>query len=527
MRLATAAMVREADGRAEALGVPTRILMENAGARVADLVQRITRPGDPVLVFCGRGNNGGDGLVAARHLRDAGRRVRVWLAAAEDAYTGDAAANLDLVRRWGIDLKLAPREALALDHGLAGHRVVVDALLGTGVTGPLRDPYPLWVAALNRFEGTVVSVDLPSGLDADTGQAHPEAVRAHWTVTLGLAKPGLFLLPGAEYAGRVEVASIGLPPEALEDPAQAPIELLEGRDVAALLPARPADSHKGTYGHLLVVAGSQGMSGAAVLVARAALRSGAGLVTLAVPASVQAQAAASLPEALTHGLPETSEGTLGVEAAREVVRLLGPRDALALGPGIGAGRETAALVFELLSREEIVVKPCVLDADALTLLAREPRRLDEAGRALGAALGMVITPHPGEMARLLGCTAGDVQADRPGKVREAATRFGAVAVLKGARTLVADPAGRWAINPTGNAGMATGGMGDVLTGAVGALLAQGLAPWDAARAAVYLHGLAGDLAAAERGAAGLLASEVADHLPAARRRVLEEAGQDG
>lgn len=527
MRLATAGQAREADRRAEMLGMPTRILMENAGLRVAERVRQLTEPGDGVLVLCGRGNNGGDGFVAARHLQDAGRRVRVWLAAPEEAYSGDAAANLELLHRWGTPLEAAPQDPQKLDEGLGPCRVAVDALLGTGARGPLREPYPLWVAALNRFRGTVVSVDLPSGVDADTGQVYGEAVRAGWTVTFGYGKPGLFLLPGASFAGRVEVAAIGLPPDALpDDPPGGTVHLLEARDVAGLLPDRPAASHKGTYGHLLVVAGSRGMIGAAVLAARGALRAGAGLVTVATPASLQAQVAGALPEALTHGLPDSARGTLGVEAVDGVVELMAGRDVLAIGPGLGTSPETEAFLLELMAHPSLRSRPWVLDADGLNLAARAPERLSDLGRVQASPV-LVITPHPGEMARLLGCTTADIQADRPGRVREAAARFGAVAVLKGARSLVADPRGRWAINPTGNPGMATGGMGDVLTGAVGALLAQGLGPWEAARAAVYLHGLAGDLVAATHGPSGLLAGEVADHLPAARRQVLREAGRVG
>lgn len=525
MRLATTAQAREADRLAEGLGMPTRVLMENAGARVAAAVERLAPPEKPILIFCGKGNNGGDGLVAARHLHDGGRKVHVWLAGPDDAYSGDAGANLALARQWGIPLEPAPLEAERLDRELARFGLVVDALLGTGVRGPLRDPYPLWVAALNRYGGPVVSVDLPSGLDGDRGRAYPEAVRARWTVTLGYGKPGLYLLPGAEYAGQVEVAPIGLPPGLLAGQGEV-VELLESRAIAELLPPRPAESHKGTYGHLLVVAGSRDMAGAAVLAARGGLRGGAGLVTVAVPASLQRQVAAALPEALTFGLPETAQGTLGVEAAEAVVQLLATRQALAIGPGLGTAPETEAFFHALLGQAEARQHPWVIDADGLNLLARRPQGLDELGR-LSEGLPWVLTPHPGEMARLLGRSTAQVQEDRPAAVREAAARFGVAVVLKGARSLVARPSGQWAINPTGNPGMATGGMGDVLTGLVGALLAQGLGPWQAACAGVYLHGLAGDLRAAGRGGAGLLAGEVADALPAARRQVTKEAGLDG
>jgi NAD(P)H-hydrate epimerase len=332
-------------------------------------------------------------------------------------------------------------------------------------------------------------------------------------VTFGLPKLGLVLPGGAALAGRLEIADLGIPRAWLGEGITT--ALLEATDVRAALPARPAEAHKGSYGHLLVVAGSVGRTGAAVLACLGALRAGTGLVTCAMPASQQPVVAAQLPEPMTEPLPETAARTISAKSVERIVELLGRMDVLALGPGIGLDPETRVVV-ETLVRE--VQRPMVVDADALTALA------GKSGLCRHAPAPRLLTPHPGEAARLLGSSIGEVQADRIASARRLAAESGAIVALKGAQTVVASPDGRVTLNPTGNPGMATGGTGDVLTGVTGGLLAQGVAPTAALAAAVYLHGLAGDLAAAERGQAGLMASDVANALPAAIRRVL--AGGD-
>jgi NAD(P)H-hydrate epimerase len=332
-------------------------------------------------------------------------------------------------------------------------------------------------------------------------------------VTFGLPKVGLVLPTGTAYAGRVEIADLGIPRAWLGEGIRT--ALLEAADVRAALPPRPADAHKGTYGHLLVVAGSVGRTGAAVLACLGALRAGTGLVTCATPASQQPVVATQLPEPMTEPLPETAARTISAKAVERIVEILSRMDAVALGPGVGLDPETQGAV-QVLVRD--VERPMVVDADALTALAA--RR----GLCREAAAPRLLTPHPGEAARLLGCSIADVQADRIASARRLAAESGAVVALKGARTVVADPDGRVTLNPTGNPGMATGGTGDVLTGVTGGLLAQGVAPAVALSAAVYLHGLAGDLAAEARGAAGLVAGDLADAIPSAIRRVL---GADG
>jgi NAD(P)H-hydrate epimerase len=330
------------------------------------------------------------------------------------------------------------------------------------------------------------------------------------TVTFGLPKLGLYLPEGVAHAGHVEIADLGIPRGWLAEGIRA--GLLEAGDARDAIPLRPLDAHKGTYGHLLVVAGSLGKTGAAALACRGALRTGTGLVTCALPASQQPVVAALVPEAMTEPLPETEARTLSAKSVERVMELAARMDAVALGPGVGLDPEAQAAV-QVLVRD--VRRPMVVDADGLTALSGRPATCRD------APAPRVLTPHPGEAARLLGCSVTDVQADRVASARRLAAESGAIVALKGARTVVAEPGGYVALNPTGNPGMATGGTGDVLTGMAGGLLAQGLAPGLALRTAVYLHGLAGDVAAQARGPAGLVAGDLADAVPEALRRVLD------
>jgi NAD(P)H-hydrate epimerase len=508
IRVATAEEMRRADRRAtERFGVPSLLLMENAGRGVADAIERAFGPvrGRRVVVACGKGNNGGDGFVVARHLAGRGARVAVWLACRRDDVRGDAAVNLEAVVR--AELPCVELDAGALRRELGEADLVVDALLGTGVTGPATGAVADAIAALNDAGRPVCALDLPSGLSADHGRLAGPAVRATLTVTLGLPKLGLFLQPAAGCAGRIALADLGVPRAWLET--DVAIELPEPEDVRALLPARPLDAHKGRYGHLLVVAGAVGKTGAAVLACRGALRAGTGLVTCAVPASQQPVVAGQLVEAMTEPLPETSAQSLSLKAVERVLELASRMDALAVGPGAGLEPETREAVRRVLLEAE---RPVLVDADALTALAG---RLGELRAARGPRL---LTPHPGEAARLLECSVAEVQADRPGSARRLAETSGAWVALKGAYTVVTGPDGRTALNPTGNPGMASGGMGDVLTGIGGGLLAQGLEPGAALRTAVYVHGLAGDVAAAGR-PVGVLAGDVAEAVPEALRRL--------
>ncbi|KUK41374.1 MAG: Carbohydrate kinase, YjeF related protein [Clostridia bacterium 62_21] len=534
MRLVTAQEMREIDRAAiESHRIPGLLLMENAGRAVCQAVCDLlgTLKGKVVFVLAGKGNNGGDGFVAARHLLNGGAHVRVMLATEPDKVTGDARVNLDIWLCLGQKLYfLSDRNALqVLQLGLMQADAVIDALYGTGFRGVIRDRPAKAVETVNQSGRPVVAVDIPSGVEADTGKVHGPAIRATRTVTFGLPKLGLVLEPGASYAGEITVADISLPRALLEGGRRF---LLTRELVASWLPRRAPEAHKGIFGHVLVVGGSRGMVGAACMAAMAALRVGAGLVTLAVPRSLQDVAASKVTEAMTLGLPEGQEGHLGRTARDEIVHFLKRSGAvLALGPVLGVHPETTALVCELLAEAEA---PCVVDADGLNALAaamhaegsRESAAADAGVISLPVRpLGrLVLTPHPGEMARLLGVSSKEVQDDRLGTAERTAAGWNCTVVLKGARTVVAAPDGTTYVNATGNPGMATGGSGDVLTGAVAGLLAQGLEPVRAAAAAVYLHGRAGDLAAETKGQPGLIAGDILDRLPEAIKEIAQPSG---
>jgi hydroxyethylthiazole kinase-like uncharacterized protein yjeF len=517
-RAVTSAEMRELDRRAtEEFGVASLLLMENAGAAVArDALRLLHRepflqvirtphqrlPGRPrVVVIAGRGNNGGDGLVTARHLDAAGCEVHVVLAGPEERVQGDARANLEMVRRAGIPVETVEAAPERFDADL-----LLDALLGTGLKGQVSGLAAALIEAMNRSACPVLAVDVPSGLDADTGRADT-CVDADCTVTFALPKVGLLFYPGKTRAGELMVAPIGMPRKLLESP-ELRTHVLDSALVRALLPDRPPDANKGTFGRALIVAGSEGMTGAATLTAEAAGRIGAGLVFAAVPRSLLPVFDVQLTEALKVPLPETDSHAHSIQAWDALAERLTSSTAIAVGPGLGRHPDTAALVRRLLAEAK---RPIVVDADALNVVA-------PAGPATFPAAA-IITPHPGEMGRLLGIETAQVQADRLVVAREAAARFGCIVVLKGAGTVVAEPAGSAWINPTGGAGMATGGTGDVLTGVIVGLLAQGLTPLEAALAAVHIHGLAGEVAAAEIGDAGTLAGDLLPRLPIALRRV--------
>jgi NAD(P)H-hydrate epimerase len=502
--LVSAAQMRALDRHTiETLDVPGELLMESAGRAVVDVVLEQLRPGDPVAVVCGAGNNGGDGLVVARHLQLLGVPVRAALLTDPGRLRGDAASNLRRARSVGVQLE-GPRWRAPQ----AG--VVVDAIFGTGLSRAVTGTAAASIRRINAAHAArpdelrVVAVDLPSGLCADTGSVLGLAVEADATVTLGLPKLGLALEPGRSRAGRVRVAHIGIAETA---PDTAPTaELWTRAGVGARLPARPRDGHKGSFGHALIVAGSEGKSGAAALAAEGATRIGAGLVTLACPAGLNDVLEIKCTEAMTAPLPDTPARGLAAGAEEAVLALAATRDAVGLGPGLGRDTETLSLVRAVAKRLEV---PLALDADAIFAFRDDPALLT-ARRA-----PTVLTPHPGEAAELLGCSANDVNRDRPGAARRLAHQSGAVVLLKGAATVTAAPDGGLVVNPTGGPLLASGGTGDVLLGLVTGLLTQGLAASDAAALAAYVHGAAADALACERGDAGLLAGELAQAVPAA------------
>lgn len=510
MRLLGVAAVRELDRRAvRDYGIPVRVLMESAGAALArEAAAR--RSGDgPAVLVCGGGHNGGDGLAAARHLASAGVPALVLLWADPARLEEAPAANLALLPACGVTVLHRPAGE-ELRRVLAGASVVVDCLLGTGFRGPVRPPLPEVIEAVNAAGAAgrpVLAADVPSGLSGEVGAA-PDGpcVRAAATLCFGAVKPGLLVPPGREWAGQVGCAPLGFP-----EAAWAGLDWLEGLEdatVAALLPPRRDGAHKGTYGTVLVLAGAVGYAGAATLCAEAALRAGCGLVQVQCPAPLQPVLASKLTEATVRSLPADAEGGLAAAAAAsEVLRQgLAAADAVAAGPGLGRGPGVRSVLEHVLTS---FTGPVVVDADGLNALDLP---------ALAAArASVVITPHPGEAARLLACTPAGVQADRLAAVRRLAAEGGCVAVLKGAGTLIATRDRPAALCPTGNDGMATGGSGDALTGVIAGLLAQGCTPFDAARAGAYVHGRAGDLAVAVTGRRAMLAGDLVRHLGAAFR----------
>jgi len=504
----TSEEMAELDRRAaEEFGVPTALLMENAGRRVAEVVVDAISPGGHrCVVLAGKGSNGGDGLVAARHLAARGWRVEAFLLAREEELTGEPRRNLALAREAGVEVAPVVSMALAgVRERLLGADVIIDAIFGTGFRGQPVGLAAQLIEAANAAAAPVVAVDIPSGVDADSGAVRGAAITAEATVTMGWPKVGLLLYPGAACTGRLYVADIGYPAALLER-FRAGMHVVTADMVREALPPRPADSHKGTYGRVLVLAGSVGFSGAPSLCALGALRAGAGLVTLAVSEAIYPIVAAREFEAMPHPLP-ADNGGVGEGAWERLAALASDADVLAVGPGLGRRLGVSALVRRLLAES---TAPLVLDADALNVLAGADDVL------AGSRAEKILTPHPGEMARLLGSATAAVQEDRLRAAREAARRFAAVVVLKGARTVVAAPDGQAYIVPVGNPAMATGGMGDVLTGAIAALVGQRMPLLAAAWAGAYLHGLAGDLVSERVGPAGILAREVADALPRAR-----------
>jgi NAD(P)H-hydrate epimerase len=497
MKIASSEEMREIDRRTrEEFSLPTLLLMENAGERSAEMALAMLE-GENVVVVAGKGNNGGDGIACARHLFNLGVKVKIVLLARKEEIKGDAKANLEIAERMGIEILELPDD---IKSHLQDADLVIDAIFGTGLKGEVGSPYKEAIEAINSAEKPVLSIDIPSGI-GDNGEICGVAVKADRTITFALPKRGLILYPGAYYAGDIYVADIGIPRSLLSTPA---LDLLTPSLLQELLPERPPDAHKGSFGHLLVLSGSLGFTGAAAMCCEGALRVGTGLVTLGIPSSLNDIMEVKLTEAMTYPLPETKEHTLSFQALPLIKEKLRKCSALAIGPGLSTNSETCQLVYNLLKEIEL---PAVIDADALNCLAG--KNLDFKGKKF------VLTPHPGEMGRLVGEEVRNIQADRIGWAKRLAEESGCVVVLKGARTVIASPEGECFINPTGNSGMASGGTGDVLTGMIGGFLAQGLPPLSSALLGVFLHGLCGDLAKRELGEEYMCATDLPRFLPKA------------
>lgn len=516
MNLLTAAQMRELDRTAiEEWQVAGLVLMENAGKATADQIEENFAelfPG-PVTIVCGKGNNGGDGYVIARHLLNRGWDVSTLVLAGKESIAGDARANLDILEKSGADIEYVSDEA-GLDEVLLQNQpagLVVDALFGTGLSTDIDGLYARAIDWVNSAAEAVVAVDIPSGIDATSGQILGTAVFADLTVTFASAKVGHVIYPAVEFVGDLVVVDIGIP-KTLAD--QQSIEHLFINSDAAriLLPARPASGHKGTFGHLLLVAGSTGKTGAAVLAAEGGLRSGAGLATLACPAQLNPIFETKLTEVMTAPLPEV-DGMVSMQAIADIEALWQDKDVLAIGPGLGTGEEVGGLVRRLVRDCPL---PVVIDADGITALAGHLDVLKS------RTAPTVLTPHPGEMARLLGCSVPEIESDRIGTARRFAAEHHVILVLKGARTVVAEPDGVVFVNGSGNPSLACGGTGDVLTGVIGGLVGQGMPAVAAVLLGVYLHGRAADRLFETFGRAGVLASDILKEIPATRRELLVE-----
>ncbi len=526
MKILSAAEMQRIDRlTSDRYGVPSLTLMENAGRRVVDFLAERYAPlqSQRIVILCGRGNNGGDGLVTARLLREQGLQPRVLLFADPESVKGDAAVNLERVQASGAPEVVETAEKWRKVYpALEGATLLIDALLGTGLARPLEGFLLEVVRDVNRLNPRpqVVAIDLPSGVSADSGELIGECIRADASVTFTAPKVAHVFPPACERAGEWVCREIGTPSEALNSDSSLRLNLTANVDVAWLRQPRPADSHKGLYGHVLVIAGSVGKTGAAAMSALAALRAGAGLVTVATPKSALPVVAGLGLEFMTEPLPETDSGTISLQAldGRLMDRLVEGKSVIAIGPGIGGNPETVEFVRELVRDTDV---PMVIDADGLNALAGAPDCLNGKGRV------RVLTPHPGEMARLAGVKTAEIQSRRLKVAREFAATHNVVLALKGFRTLIADPNGTVWVNPNGNPGMAKGGTGDVLTGVVAGLLAQfgNRSPKrplvEVVAAAVYLHGLAGDLAADEAGEMSMLAGDLLERIPDALKKVAE------
>lgn len=530
MKILTASQMRELDRiTIEQLGVPGVVLMENAGRSVVQAMDERFHPlaAKRITILCGKGNNGGDGFVIARQLAMRGARAQIVLLADPGTVRGDARINLDILTRSGFHPHVARdlNDWLALKPDLLRSDLLVDAILGTGLTGPVEGFLCEVIRDIGAsFSGVpVVAVDIPSGMPSDAqGPIEGETLRACLTVTFTAPKVTQILSPECARLGELIVAPIGTPPDVYEKRDDFYLSLITPQALVPLTEPRPVAAHKGDFGHALIVAGSRGKTGAAVMAGEAALRAGAGLVTVATATSALPLVAGFMPELMTEALPETERGSISAHAFDQgrFEKIAAKKDVLAVGPGLSTDPDTTAFVRRLVAEADT---PIVLDADGVNAFAGEARLLAQHRRAL------VLTPHPGEMARLLGTSTGEIQQNRVEVARSFAREHNACVVLKGFRTLVATPEGQVHVNPTGNAGMASGGTGDVLTGLVAGLMAQwaasgerqGLTLATVLCAAAYLHGLAGDLARAESGERALVATDIIRHFPAAWRAIRE------
>lgn len=500
--------MRELDRAAiENYGIPGIVLMENAALAFFNLlVKKYPRfMGKKAFIFCGKGNNGGDGFAIARHFSNAGREVEVILLTEPENIKGDAAINFKIIQKMGIPTRTVTRkeELESLRSSLTEKDLIVDAIFGTGLTSAVKGFCKEVIDFINGLSNRVVAVDIPSGLNADTGSMEGSCVHADLTVTFALPKVAHVVTPASNYAGSLEVLPISIPEELIRK-TKMNIEVMEKQEIAELLPARFPDTHKGDYGHFVVIGGSTGKGGAPALAALAGLRSGAGLATLAVPGSIHAAIEMDPLEVMSMPLPESENGTITEAGFEEIEAFLKDKNAVVFGPGTETDERTGKFLKKLMKN---VSCPVVLDADGLNLLALDMEILEN------KKVPVLLTPHPGEMARLMSISTKEVQSRRLETALELSRRTDCHVILKGAGSIIATPTGEAYVNTMGNPGMATAGTGDVLSGMIAGFMAQGMEPVNAAKAGVFLHGLAGDRVARELGERSLLAGDILEALP--------------
>ncbi len=505
MKLALNEEMREVDQiTIEKYGIPGVVLMENAGNAVVDEVLKIESSVQRVLVICGTGNNGGDGFVVARHLHNANKEIRVFIVGQPKDITGDAELNYQVLRKLDIQIDNVNDQGglMKLEKLIPSQDVVVDAILGTGLVDSVQGIHKGVIETINRLSKYTVSVDVPSGVSGNTGKIMGEAVRAKKTVAFALPKIGNILYPGADYNGELVIRQIGIPKKAIREVGMKH-HIITRDHITRLLPERPQNSHKGTYGKANIIAGSSGMTGAAILTCKAALRSGLGLLKLYIPESLNLLITTSVPEVVTVPLNEMRRGVININQISKIIDDSKDIDVVAIGPGCGTASEMSELVRQMI---ESVDCKMVIDADGLNVLAKNVKWLEHRKSEI------VLTPHPGEMARLTGLTIEEVTENPIETALQFATEYGVLVVLKSSRTIIATPQGEIFVNLTGNSGMATAGSGDVLTGIITGFIAQGMAPREACILSVYIHGRAGDIMAGRKGEFGLLAGDIVSGL---------------
>jgi len=497
----------------EDIGLPGIVLMENAARSVTEVATEMLDgdvSGSRILVFCGKGNNGGDGFAVARLLQNAGAEITLFLIGKKTSLNGDTKLNCQLFQKLGGKVSEVKNfaELPASDFVCD---LIVDGLLGTGMKGKTRGLYDAVICKINEISAPVLSIDIPSGVNGDTGQTAGEAVSADRTVSFGLLKCGLIFSPGKELSGQISIADIGIPPQVIKAQ-NISCQLVEPSDVRLSIPRRHPTAHKGDVGVVYLLAGSPGMTGAATLAARGAIRSGAGLTTVGVPLSLNQIMEVKLTETMTHGLPETEFGYLSLEALPNVTQLLGWADVFAFGPGMGRHPETQELLTNILKKTNL---PTVIDADGLYMLSKNRKLLNNLPD------NCVLTPHTGEFIRLAEISMKELYKDRLKIASEFAIKWKTIIVLKGPSTVIAAPDGSTFVTMTGNTGMATGGSGDVLMGIIAGFIAQGLNPLKAAWTGTFIMGKAGDRASMEKGQHGMLAGDIVDCLPYAIKELYD------